>query len=164
MVSVANMKDLERIITDCVRPKRFRKKQQNWYFDTDDCVEMINLQKDDFGGRFYINLGIMVKYLDQTPEPKEYKCHVRIRLDRLVDDRERLMKALNLEDISITSDERFAAISEAINNHALPFLNSMGTVDGVKKVLSEKEFIKSWTMVVLKDYLFGSEWTSTNDT
>ncbi len=164
MVSVANMKDLERIINECVKPKKFRKKATNWYFDTDDCVEMINLQKDDFGGRFYINLGVMVKNLDQTPEPKEYKCHVRIRLDRLVDDRDRIMRALNLEDASMTGDERFAAVSEAINTHALPFLSSMGTVDGIKKILTEKDFIKCWTMVVLKDYLFGSEWISGNDT
>jgi hypothetical protein len=137
MAALANVKELETIITEELAPQGFRKKGQNWYYRTDDCVCMFNLDKSRWGGQFFLNLGVMVSKIDPTETPLEYRCHVRCRIDDIIDDSSLLEKALNLEDHSIPADEKIKIIQESIRK-AGPILKSLGTLDAVKKIATER--------------------------
>ncbi len=157
MLSIANTKDLENAITGILKPRGFRKKRSNWYYDSDDAICMVNLQKSDFGGSYYINLGALFVEIDKTADPVENKCHIRMRLDNLVSNRESFVKALNLEDQGIVAEDRVQIIASALEDVGVPFLMSIATVDGAKKVLQENRSVFNRTVKVLMEHLFP-EW------
>lgn len=136
MAALANVKDLEKLITDELAPHGFRKKGRNWYYRTDDCVCMFNLDKSRWGGQFFLNLGVMVSKIDPTETPLEHHCHVRCRLGELLEDSSALEKALNLEDHLIPADEKIQIIQESIRK-AVPILKALATLDAIKKIAVE---------------------------
>lgn len=157
MNSVATTKDLEKVLTDILKPHGFRKKKHHWYYDSDDCICVVNLQKDDFGGRYYINLGVLVTRIDKTQNPLENKCHIRMRLDRLLDDRESFVNALDLENTALKAEGRIAILTHSIEKGALPFLMSLATIDGIRQVLQKNQAVLNRTVRPLVQHLFP-EW------
>jgi hypothetical protein len=148
-----NRNSLEATVSDALAPERSVKKKDHWYLDKSDIIWIVNLQKSDFGGKFYINVGLFIKpdittvdefaasrlkerdedlkqYYDYSKQyalgqfPKEHHCDIRARLDALVPDREGLNVVLNLEDSSVTDRQRVITISQAIRDYALPLVFS----------------------------------------
>lgn len=159
MESVANTKDLEAIITAQLKPCGFRKKGSNWYLNTDDCVRMINLQKSEWGGQYYLNTAILVTSLDKEQNPLEYKCHIRVRADFLVPDKAELSKVLDLENHSVPSKKRAEFIAGIISDYLIPFLLSLGTLDSIKEAVLENDIVSCRTTLALKRFLFPEkEW------
>ncbi|WP_333627499.1 DUF4304 domain-containing protein [Sphingobacterium siyangense] len=56
-------KDLERILTDVLKPAGFKKKGNYWTLNNDELTKMVNLQKSQFSNRFYINYGYIINAL-----------------------------------------------------------------------------------------------------
>jgi len=126
-------KILERKITEVVREEGFKRKGQSWYVESQETVCVLNLQK--YGGWHFINLGVLVKHLDDIPFPKEYQCHLRIRLCRLFPTEEEFHKYLNFEDEAIPADHKVERICDAIKYRGLPTLLSCTSLQGIKDLL-----------------------------
>src|SRR5690606_2510580 len=150
MDSIANTKELEGAISDILKPLAFRKKGPNWYFYTDECVCMINLQKSEWGGQYYINVAILVTPLTMEKMPLEYRCHIRARIDNLVPSDIDIRGALDLENHSMSSKERVRVLRMALVEYAVPFLMSLGTIDDIKKKVLEDEIVSCRTILSLK--------------
>jgi hypothetical protein len=120
----ANTKDLERSITEILKEEGFKKKGTSWYFETPECISVLDLQKSQWGGQHYINLGVFVKQFDATPFPKEHQCHIRGRLSEIVADKTQFERYLDLEDNSFSVEQKLRAIVETIQKDALPLLSS----------------------------------------
>lgn len=63
----------------------FTKKSDSWWRQSQDAVQVLNIQKSPFGERIYVNLGIYLKALGTETTPPERRCHVQVRLERIAD-------------------------------------------------------------------------------
>lgn len=115
---------------------------------------MINLQKSDWGGQFYLNLAVCITKLDNSSDsPLEHKCPIRRRLDRIVSDRELLLQALDLENGSIQNEDRANIITNAIVKDAVPWLLALSTLDGIRNRIMTDDTTRSWITPVVIEFL-----------
>ena len=76
----------------------FKKKALTFYKQGNELVYVINFQRSQGNSseqvKFYVNCGIYSAHIDKTidkselNEPKEYECHYRVRISRLVNSKE----------------------------------------------------------------------------
>ncbi|MBI1924296.1 DUF4304 domain-containing protein [Candidatus Poribacteria bacterium] len=152
----ANTKDLERSITKLLKGDGFKKKGTSWYLENLECISVLDLQKSQWGGQYYINLGAFVKQLDAVPFPKEHQCHLRGRLSEIVADKAQLERYLDLEDNSSPVEQKIRAITETIQKDALPLLSSFQSLDGIKELL-ERGQLRNFLVSLKVKKLLGLE-------
>ena len=70
------------------KAKGFRKTSATWRRDCDYLTQVFNIQKSQWGDQFYLNLGIYLRDPGNESRPTEYRCHVRCRAERLLEDEE----------------------------------------------------------------------------
>ena len=145
--------ELVKLIDNEMKRAGFKRKGKNWYLETDETVEVVNLQKSQWGNQYYVNLGILLKALDQSNTPKEYQCHIRARLNDVADEAIDWGKILDLEDASVVEEQRATATSNALRDNALPFLRKMSTTNGIKHELSDKGFGNLAVMQIARRFL-----------
>lgn len=103
-----------------------------WHKPLPDTILVVDLQKSQYGPQYYLNLGIWLKQLGRTQAPKEHQCHIRLRATSLPNEDAKLLeRALDLEDQSMSPEQREKFIVEYIQKEVLPFMEMTGTVDGV---------------------------------
>jgi hypothetical protein len=125
-----NRASLERAITGALAEHGFRKTRDSWYRETAETVGVVQLQKSDWGGQFYLNLAVCIKAIGCKPFPKEHECHVRVRITSLADD-SNVSAALNLDDPTLDPEARHAVIDSALRTLAVPLLLKFATARGV---------------------------------
>lgn len=117
------------IHTSC-RDAGFTKQSGAWYLRQTETIAVIDLQKSDFGLRYYINVALWLLPLGDARYPKEWKCHIRTRVDALFPEHEETLKlALDL-DSPMTDAERVSELVKVLNM-LLPMLRSYATIDGL---------------------------------
>ncbi len=115
-----------------LRPLGYAHKRTSWYNESSDSVAVINLQKSQWGGQFYVNLGVYFLTLGSDRFPAEHKCHLRLRLSPLSDSRlSALDDALNLEQAHLTDAERERILGEALTQVAVPWLQERRRVPDI---------------------------------
>ncbi|MEY2493793.1 MAG: hypothetical protein QOJ45_285 [Verrucomicrobiota bacterium] len=134
----AEQRQLDLAIGAVLKPRGFTKRKSSWYYVTDDCVGLLNVQKSNFGSRIYVNLGVSVKAIMSTDFPQEHQCNIVSRLSELVADRQAFEEACNFEDTGVSPD-KLKHIIAAIETVGVPFLEQLGTVDGIRKRLAKGE-------------------------
>jgi hypothetical protein len=129
---------LDVAVAGVVKPRGYTKQKSSWYYTTDECVLLLNVQKSNFGAQMYVNLGVCVKALTATEFPQDNECQIRARLAGLVDDRQAFEQACNFEDTGVSPD-KVKHIIAAIETVGMPFLEQLGTVDGIRERLAKGE-------------------------
>jgi uncharacterized protein DUF4304 len=124
-----NTSQLKRLFDAALSPAGFRRRKDSWYRLNEDVITVVNLQKSQWGGQFYINLGIYLRVLGNSISPPEYQCHVRARLTAIAGDRmSPIEAALDLEGKEMPMEEREGILRRSLEEIALPFLNDRSTV------------------------------------
>jgi len=134
---------------------QFVKKSGSWYADRQETVLVAELQRSDHGEKYYVNLAVWFKRFGDAKFPKEYQCHIRIRLTSLMDGR--IQKALDLEDQAISDTERAAILQTAMQEQGIPFLERCSTLEGVKSLLSDGSLSKAFVHRSVKGLIAGKE-------
>jgi hypothetical protein len=153
----SNTKELESVVTGVLKSKGFTKKGMNWYFATAECICLINLQKSQYGGQYYVNNAILVRSLDNDEYPKVEKCHINIRLEQLVPNKSEIKLALDLEDGSATSQQKDEVLAEAIERYSVPFLMGLSTLDKLKYAVQHDPLVTVRAILPLKRHLFPEQ-------
>ena len=131
----------------------WKKKGQAWYRNAKEVVQVLELQKSQYGKQYYINLGVAVKALGMENDfPKEQKCHIRTRLSSLLPDelQQRLGKALDLEIDA--GEDRSRSIEEALSI-GFRFLDHCRDLASIKRSFTQGELAKTMVRVELKQLL-----------
>ncbi|HYO65616.1 MAG TPA: DUF4304 domain-containing protein [Archangium sp.] len=137
-----------------LREAGFKVRSNTWHKLCEDTILVVNLQKSQWGPQFYINLAVWVRQLGDASAPKEYQCHIRQRATSLPDKRAKhLERALDLEDESTGMQEREACINEFMRDSAIPFLESLSTMEGIRLALEAQHLKGCFTDRQLKELL-----------
>ena len=87
------------------------RRSSSWYRRTsDEVIQVLNLQRSQFSPRYYVNLGFWLLGLGDNEFPKEFECHVRIRLDAFLRERGDALTGLLDLDAPVPESERRAQL------------------------------------------------------
>lgn len=112
----------------------FSRKRNTWYRDHLEAIQVINLQKSQFGAQFYINCAIWPKTVGARPHPVEYHCPIRARLDyfaKQLDRHDALVAALDLET-DLPPARREEIVLSLLETQALPALDRWSVHEHLK--------------------------------
>jgi len=143
---------LAKLITHALDGSGFRRQSRTWYRTSSECVCLLNLQGASWGGAYFINLAANIHALDPRPNPLEYQCQIRTRIGQIVPNPEQVNEALRLDRAEIPDDLRREVIVAAVRDHALPALDRMGSVSGIRDLVVNKPF-PTLTTVSLREFL-----------
>lgn len=151
---IANTRDLRKAIDEVLKTHGFALRRSTWYRHTPETILVFDLQKDDFGGQYYINLAIALLALNCVAYPREEHCHVRVRLESVIDDNshiEQVKRVLNLEDQSLNTKERLQLL-QGLVQLGVEFLERFTTLDLVARELQTNLRIRNRSTVQLRRY------------
>jgi hypothetical protein len=134
---------LNRVLSD----NGFKKKSNNWYWENNEVVLLVNLQKSQYGKQFYINCAVLIKSLSDNKYPKEEQCHIRFRLSPS-DTNEQSNKIellLDLDNQSFSDIERGCEISRILQESGLPLLNQCTSFGGIAETVNGEQS-KTWAI------------------
>jgi len=108
----------------------FTKKSNTWWRQSQDAVQVLNIQKSPFGERIYVNLGIYLKALGTETTPPERRCHVQERLEHIAD------PGLWNEIASAAADtEPTPALIAAVAQDGCGWLSRLSTLAGIREYI-----------------------------
>ena len=134
------IKGKSKVLIDAIRhPLKqagFKKpRPTTWYRNNPDTISVLNLQCSPWGPQYYINISLWLKALGQVENPLFYKCHVRLRWGVIIPDNDAPTEALlDLENTSISIEERTSKISSLIESYVIPFFDRTTTLKSLRKV------------------------------
>ncbi len=132
-----NQKKLKAVFADVLLPLGYTNVKNTFFRRLDDVFTIVDLQKSNFGGRYYVNVGLFIDDgAKLTQPPPFHETHLIQRLEAIVPQsvRDTLAPALDLE-VAMGATERSAVISNALEQYGVPFLNSLSTTEGIANYL-----------------------------
>lgn len=152
--AVADDADLVAILKELLAGTGLRKQGKNWRGEIGDASVIVNLQKFPWGApRYYLNLGVFPKAMNPPPSFLEYQCPLRARIEDLAQDHMRARALFELDDYSISPEQRASEIRDAIDRLAIPFLKQCSTLPGIRSFLRENKRVRSGTAVAFLEFL-----------
>lgn len=128
------MPDYTKEIVEAIKPilksYSFTKKGLNWIFENEKIVKIFNIQKSQWGNQIFLNIGIIIKSLENEISHVITKCHIQSRLDDLLEN-----KYLDFEN-KIHISKRINVLNELLISNPYNFF----TMDESKTSLNN--FIK----------------------
>lgn len=147
-----NIHPLAEVIDSILSRQDFQRKKKSWYLLNEETIEIVDLQKSDYGDSWYINLAIYLRSLGVEKYPAEYKSHIRSRLEMLVDDREDYESLTNLGS-TMAEDDRRKRFERYFRGYALPWLNAGRDVSSIKDGLKNRLIQRHSLTLLAADYL-----------
>lgn len=135
---ISNGKALIDFIDAILNKHGFVKKKDTWYKHTEDCICFFTMGKSPYGGYYDHAFGFFLKDINKTGKefPIFYKCDLKINLQFFAD-YELVKRVLNLENREFKAVEREFLITEMFDLYVIPFLNDVGSKDGVKAAMNK---------------------------
>jgi hypothetical protein len=116
----------------------FTRRGLSWFRSSDDVVEVVNLQKSQYGSQYYVNYAIWLRRLGDASFPKEEHCHIRMRASTICASEE-LRRLLDLES-DIDGDARRSAFARLLTNEFVPFSDSCRSLAGLRQLYEQGRF------------------------
>jgi hypothetical protein len=138
-----NQKMIESLIDEILLPSGFKKKKATWYRKTTSVLQLLNLQKSQYGAQFFVNLGFVPDGIpvDGMPTPKENKCPIRIRLSSaLAAERDEIEALFDLEQTAISDLDRDRRIRELFSSKVIPLFETLSDTLGLKAGIEQGVF------------------------
>jgi hypothetical protein len=102
----------------------FSKKSNNWYWNNEEVILIVNLQKTQYGDQYYVNCAVALKSFGAEGFPKEHFSDIRFRLASVVPEekRDKCNAVFDLENGFYTEDTRKAAATSFFEKYGLSLL------------------------------------------
>lgn len=119
------------------REAGLEKKASAWYRHTDEVIAVSDLQKSQYGPKYYFNQGFWLRELGDDRYPKGQNCHISLRLETLLaEQRERVAELLDL-DHEMPEQERIDELVALLNERMLPVIERGGSLAGLKAMVED---------------------------
>lgn len=149
-----NTKEIEEIFDRALAPAGFRRRKDTWYKTNEDAITLVNLQKSQWGGQYYVNLGVYIRYLGKATSPPEHKSHIRARLTSIAgSEAPAIDAALNLERTDFSTEGRANTIERALTRIAVPFLAERSVLPRLRELHAQSRLGPVLLTKVTRDLL-----------
>jgi hypothetical protein len=149
-------KQLERALNHELSKYGFSKKATAWYRESNETIQVVDLQKSAYGAQFFVNLCCAPKAmeLEGLPKPKEHKCPIRIRLtSAFPEERRWLEEVFDLENEEIVDTERVASIALVVERQIAPFLGHFESAATLRCAVVQGVLRKGMVTRAVKEFL-----------
>ena len=128
-------------------PCGFKRKGRHWILDSDSIVKMVNLQKSNFGNKFYVNYGYIIKALPLG----NLKMHFYKRLgSKNISEGNRISQIFDLES-EMPEDRRIAEINHLLLERLIREIKAIDSENDVRDELMRSSSA-SQIPVVVRNY------------
>lgn len=134
-----NNKKLQLVFAPILKAQGFKKDGATWRKYYPETIGVVNIQGSQWGPQFYVNLGVLFRDMDQNEKPREYHCHIRLRLEGIVPDLARINQLLDF-DLPVPDEERSQELSALVTHYAIPFLEQFSTQVGARESIHQYPF------------------------
>ena len=125
-----------RILSHELSALGFLKKANLWYKRKHDVIQVIGLQKSNWGNQYYVNVAVWVDKIERKEFPKCQECHIQCRLDSLPDNPDCLLQALDEEDSwKMDTATRRDILKLALCNAEFIFFRELDSFENVKRYI-----------------------------
>jgi hypothetical protein len=140
------MKEIKRIFTEQLSSLGFSKQSNDWVYNNEELIIVINLQKSSYEKLYFLNIGIWLNEISNTCKyPKENICHIRIRAERLFTSIPQALNPRELFDFNdAISEEKINSIAIFLKDYLSLAINKMKSVDSLKKLYKEDSFSQAY--------------------
>lgn len=114
------------------RNQRYHKKSGSWYCSLEDVVQVLDLQRSQYGPVYYVNIALWLLAIEPADQPKEWNCHIRTRLSQLLIHREKEIGELLDLSVDMSSTDRQARLIDILETDTLPLLFACRTIEGLR--------------------------------
>ncbi len=151
---LANGKDLYSFLDALFKPYGFKRKKDTYYLHSPETICFFSIGKSQFGGNFEHVMGCFLREIHPDIEefPKYNKSDLKFSLRELADT-ELVKNVFDFEKRSFNDTQRETKIEELIINYAIPFLQDVSTVNGIRDSLVKYEKLQYWLTGRLTNYL-----------
>lgn len=114
----------------------------SWYLRGPESILILNLQKSNYSRRYFVNLGVWLRGVEDAEFPPEHKAHIRTRMTELVESPERLDQLLDadwLEEHPGDEAELRESLSRVLDE-VTPMVMSLDALRGDEG----KAFLAAW--------------------
>ena len=117
------------------------KRSGNWYGLTREIISVSNLQKSQYGLRYYFNQGLWIRCLDEKAQyPKPSECHIQARLGALFPEHEKYIDSLLDLECRMDDGSRSLNFSILLTQKLLPILRACDSVDSLRAMYANGLF------------------------
>jgi hypothetical protein len=135
-----NTQELEEVFDGVLGPAGFRKRKHTWFKTNPDTITLVDLQKSQWGGQYYVNLAVFLRDLGDVPTPAEHRAHLRVRLTAVAGSEcGSIEQALDLERPSLSAGDRRAVLTCALRKVAVSYLASRSTLSQLRELSAAGE-------------------------
>jgi hypothetical protein len=134
--------DKRNLVTDIsglLKPLGFHRRGSNWYRSLNEVVQVANLQRSKWGPQFYVNVGILIRQIEDIASPRHSQCHLIGRLEMFVSESRREYCVVDLD--SSTAEKRWESILQTFRNEVVPFFTTCVDESGIRRFLRQGKTI-----------------------
>jgi hypothetical protein len=111
----------------------YQRRDSAWYFLNPELLRVFEFYPSRFRKRAFLNVGLLLRSLNDSIRPRAIDCSVFTRIDHLVPDVEQHELVLNFGDPALTITQRVAYIAKTVEEIVLPFLATFNSEDDVRR-------------------------------
>ncbi len=139
-----NNKDIVTAVHNVLNRHGYQKRSGGWNRSSADLLQIVNLQKSNFGMQYYVNLGFMPLDMldDSSCSIKENQAELRVRMTSIMDENNDGIDAIFNLDINYEKEDRVKDIECAIEQLVSTFLDKLRTISDLKIAHSKGELKK----------------------
>lgn len=121
-----------------LKMRGYKKSGPTWRRKKDDTIQVLNLQKSQWGDSFYVNIGLYLIALGEEEQPTEYRCHVRCRAERLMPEEHFEFRGLLDFTTALADSDRYTRIRALIAQYPLAWLDANSTEAALRSTLKDR--------------------------
>ena len=125
-----------------------RRGRVSWYRRGADLIQVVNLQKSQWGEQYYVNVSYWLLPLGSAKWPREQDCHVRMRCDDAIRSGRRIHQSLDAEYKGKVD------VATIVVDELLPFLKATSTTAGLA-ARSRRSLLRRVAVVLRAQRLLG---------
>lgn len=119
---MAETNAIARAVAEFAKTSGFKKKASSWYLARPETIVVLNLQRSQWGPRYFVNVGVWISELELLEFPKAHQCHITTRLEALTAGAvPSLAKLLDLSEL-LDDRDRMAQLRQVFVEHLVPVL------------------------------------------
>jgi hypothetical protein len=123
------------------------KKSGGWYWRSDEVVAVVDLQKSQYGPKYYVNVAFWLRAVGDERFPKTWKSHIAGRITDLPGvERGRVECLLDLE-CAVRDEQRVDELSALLATAVIPFIERGASLAGLRSMIDDGT-LNAWLLRV----------------